>query len=103
LGHEEKGLSPLSAPIRFLIYPSLGEVREHVKVEFFGRTLSQRSGLPIVAEVARTYEQVDEELAAGRVDMAWSSAEHCNAYEPQAHAVLRAVRAGRWHYHAALL
>jgi two-component system NtrC family sensor kinase len=96
-------LSSLSAPIRFLIYPSLGEVREHVRVEFFGRTLSQRSGRPIVVELARTYEQVGEELAAGRVDMAWTTADQCNDYEPQAHAVLRAVRSGRWHYHAALI
>ncbi len=96
-------MSSLSAPIRFLIYPSLGEVREHVRVEFFGRMLSRRSGRPIVVELARTYEQVAEELAAGRVDMAWTTAEQCNAHEPQAHAVLRAVRAGRWHYHAALI
>ncbi len=103
MGREEKGLSSLSAPIRFLIYPSLGEIREHVRVEFFGRTLSQRSGRPVVAEVARTYEQVEQELVAGQVDMVWSTAEHCNVHEPQAHAVLRAVRSGRWHYHAALI
>jgi len=96
-------LSSLSAPIRFLIYPSLGEVREHVRVEFFGRLLSQRAGRPIVVELARTYEMVEQELAAGRVDMAWATAEQCNAFEPQAHAVLRAVRSGRWHYHAALI
>ena len=96
-------MSSLSAPIRFLIYPSLGEVREHVRVEFFGRTLSQRSGRPIVVELARTYEQVGQELAAGKVDMVWTTADQCNEYEPQAHAVLRAVRSGRWHYHAALI
>jgi signal transduction histidine kinase/ABC-type phosphate/phosphonate transport system substrate-binding protein len=100
---EEKGLSSLSAPIRFLIYPSLGEVREHVRAEFFGRVLSQRSGRPIVVELARTYEQVEQELAAGQVDMAWTTPEQCNAYESQAHAVLRAVRAGRWYYHAAFI
>ncbi|HYH98812.1 PhnD/SsuA/transferrin family substrate-binding protein [Hyalangium sp.] len=96
-------MSLLSAPIRFLIYPSLGEVREHVRIEFFGRLLSQRAGRPIVVELARTYEMVAQELAAGRVDMAWATAEQCNAFEPQAHAVLRAVRSGRWHYHAALI
>ena len=57
-------MSSLSAPIRFLIYPSLGGVREHVRAEFFGRALSQRSGLPIVVELARTYEQVVQELDA---------------------------------------
>jgi two-component system NtrC family sensor kinase len=96
-------LSSLSAPIRFLIYPAIGEIREHVRVEFFGRLLSQRAGRPIVVELARTYEMVEQELAAGRVDMAWGTAEQCNAFEPQAHAVLRAVRSGRWHYHAALI
>ncbi|WP_224242094.1 PhnD/SsuA/transferrin family substrate-binding protein [Hyalangium gracile] len=96
-------MSSLSPPIRFLIYPSLGEVKEHVRIEFFGRLLSQRAGRPIVVEVARTYEMVEQELAAGRVDMAWATAEQCNAFEPQAHAVLRAVRAGRLYYHAALI
>ncbi|WP_224370217.1 PhnD/SsuA/transferrin family substrate-binding protein [Hyalangium versicolor] len=96
-------MSSLSPPIRFLIYPSLGEVKEHVRIEFFGRLLSQRAGRPIVVEVARTYEMVEEELAAGRVDMAWATAEQCNAFESQAHAVLRAVRAGRLYYHAALI
>jgi two-component system, NtrC family, sensor kinase len=96
-------LSSLSAPIRFLIYPAIGEIREHVRVEFFGRLLSQRAGRPIVVELARTYEMVEQELAAGRVDMAWATAEQCNAFESQSHAVLRAVRSGRWQYHAALI
>ncbi len=96
-------MSAQSAPIRFLIYPALGEVRQHVRIGFFGRLLSERAGRPIVVEVASTYEQVTEELAAGRVDMAWGTAEQCNAFEPQARAVLRAVRAGRWFYHAALI
>ncbi|MFL5343770.1 MAG: PhnD/SsuA/transferrin family substrate-binding protein [Hyalangium sp.] len=96
-------MSSLSAPIRFLIYPALGEVRQHVRIEFFGRLLSERAGRPIVVEVAPTYERVAEDLATGRVDMAWATAEQCNAFEPQARAVLRAVRAGRWSYHAALI
>ncbi|MBN1207274.1 MAG: PhnD/SsuA/transferrin family substrate-binding protein [Myxococcaceae bacterium] len=96
-------MASLSPPIRFLIYPSLGEVREHVRTEFFGRLLSQRAGRPIVVELARTYEMVEQELAAGRVDMAWATAEQCNAFEPQARAILRAVRSGRWFYHAALI
>ncbi|SEU29455.1 PhnD/SsuA/transferrin family substrate-binding protein [Stigmatella erecta] len=90
-------------PIRFLIYPAQGEVREHVRAEFFGRVLSQRVGRPVVVELARTYEAIEQELAADRVDMVWATAEQCNAFEPKARAVLRAVRAGRSHYHAALI
>ncbi|HYI01738.1 PhnD/SsuA/transferrin family substrate-binding protein [Hyalangium sp.] len=93
----------MSPPIRFLLYPTNGVVREHVRADLFGRVLSQRLGRPVIVEVARTYEEVVQELAAGRVDMAWATAEQCDQFEPQARAVLRAVRAGRWHYHAALV
>ncbi|WP_233261710.1 PhnD/SsuA/transferrin family substrate-binding protein [Vitiosangium sp. GDMCC 1.1324] len=92
-----------TTPIRFLLYPSLGEVREHVRVELFGRALSERLGRPVVMELAPTYEALEAELAAGRVDMAWGTAEQCNAFEPQARAVLRAVRSGSCYYHAALV
>ncbi|ADO72685.1 Sensor protein [Stigmatella aurantiaca DW4/3-1] len=60
-------------------------------------------GRPIVVEMARTYEAIDQELAADRVDIVWATAEQCNAFEPKARAILRAVRAGRYHYHAALI
>ncbi|WP_223638758.1 PhnD/SsuA/transferrin family substrate-binding protein [Corallococcus sp. EGB] len=92
-----------SSPIRCLLYPSLGEVREHVRVELFARALSERMGRPVVMSMAPTYEYLEAELAAGRVEMAWGTAEQCNAFEPQARAVLRAVRSGSWHYHAAFI
>ncbi|WP_224248733.1 PhnD/SsuA/transferrin family substrate-binding protein [Hyalangium gracile] len=91
------------APIRFLTYPLLGQVKEQVRTEFFGRVLAQRLGRPVIMEQARTYESVEQELMAGRVDMALATAEQCNAFEPQSRAVLRAVRAGRWYYHAAFI
>src|SRR5687768_12630089 len=84
-------------------FPSLGEVREHVRVELFGRALSERLGRQVVVELAPTYEALEAELAAGRVDMAWGTAEQCTAFELKARAVLRAVRSGSWHYHAALV
>ncbi|RKG72318.1 phosphate/phosphite/phosphonate ABC transporter substrate-binding protein, partial [Corallococcus terminator] len=90
-------------PIRCLLYPSLGEIREHVRVELFARALSERLGRPVVMAMSPTYEALEAELAAGRVDMAWGTAEQCNAFEPQARAVLRAVRSGSWHYHSALV
>ncbi|RKH24288.1 sensor histidine kinase [Corallococcus praedator] len=92
-----------SAPIRCLLYPSLGEIREHVRVELFARALSERLGRPVVMSMSPTYEALEAELVAGRVDMAWGTAEQCNAFEPQARAVLRAVRSGSWHYHSALV
>ncbi|MFL5353230.1 PhnD/SsuA/transferrin family substrate-binding protein [Archangium sp.] len=92
-----------TTPIRFLLYPSLGEVREHVRVELFGRALSERLGRPVVMELAPTYEALETELTAGRVDMAWGTAEQCDAFEPRARAVLRAVRSGSCYYHAALV
>ncbi|MBN9682250.1 MULTISPECIES: PhnD/SsuA/transferrin family substrate-binding protein [unclassified Corallococcus] len=92
-----------NAPIRCLLYPSLGEVREHVRVELFARALSERMGRPVVMSMAPTYEYLEAELAAGRVEMAWGTAEQCNAFEPQARAVLRAVRSGSCYYHAALI
>jgi signal transduction histidine kinase/ABC-type phosphate/phosphonate transport system substrate-binding protein len=96
-------VTPLAAPIRFLLSPSLGEVKEHVRAELFGRALTQRLGRPVVVELAPSYEALERELAEGRVDLAWGTAEQCTAFEPQARAVLRAVRAGRWYYHAALV
>jgi len=96
-------VTPLTAPIRFLLSPSLGEVKEHVRAEFFGRALTQRLGRPVVVELAPSYEALEREVAEGRVDLAWATAEQCTAFEPQARAVLRAVRAGRWYYHAALV
>jgi ABC-type phosphate/phosphonate transport system substrate-binding protein len=92
-----------STPIRFLVYPSLGEVQEHVRAEFLGRILAERLGRPVLVDVAPTYERVEEELAAGRVDIAWATAEQCDRFELEAWAVLRAVRVGRWYYHAALI
>jgi signal transduction histidine kinase/ABC-type phosphate/phosphonate transport system substrate-binding protein len=86
-----------------MLYPSLGEVREHVRVELFGRALSERLGRPVVMELAPTYEALEAELAAGRVDMAWATAEQCDAFAPRARAVLRAVRSGSWRYHSALV
>jgi len=96
-------LPPSSSPIRFLTYPLLGVVKEHVRAEFFGRALSQRIGRPVIVEQARTYERVEQALAEGRVDMALATAEQCNLFEPQSRAVLRAVRAGRWYYHSAFI
>jgi len=92
-----------TAPIRFLLSPSLGEVKEHVRAELFGRALTQRLGRPVVVELAPSYEALEREVAEGRVDLAWATAEQCTTFEPQARAVLRAVRAGRWYYHAALV
>jgi signal transduction histidine kinase/ABC-type phosphate/phosphonate transport system substrate-binding protein len=92
-----------AAPLRFLLSPSLGEVKEHVRAEFFGRALAQRLGRPVVVELAPSYEALERELMEGRVDLAWGTAEQCTAFEPQARAVLRAVRAGRWYYHTALV
>ncbi len=92
-----------TTPIRFMLYPSLGEVREHVRVDLFGRALSERLGRPVVVELASTYEVLEAELAAGQVDMAWGTAEQCTAFEPRSRAVLRAVRSGSWSYHSALV
>ncbi len=96
-------VTPLAAPIRFLLSPSLGEVKEHVRAELFGRALTQRLGRPVVVELAPSYEALERELAENRVDLAWGTAEQCTAFEPRARAVLRAVRAGRWYYHSALV
>jgi signal transduction histidine kinase/ABC-type phosphate/phosphonate transport system substrate-binding protein len=92
-----------ATPIRFLLYPSLGEVKDHVRAAFLGRMLSARVGRPVILEMAPTYELVEQELLAGRVDMAWATADQCNHYEPQARAVLRTVRGGSWRYHSALI
>jgi signal transduction histidine kinase/ABC-type phosphate/phosphonate transport system substrate-binding protein len=92
-----------AASIRFLLSPSLGEVKEHVRAELFSRALTQRLGRPVVVELAPSYEALERELAEGRVDLAWATAEQCTAFEPRARAVLRAVRAGLWYYHAALV
>jgi signal transduction histidine kinase/ABC-type phosphate/phosphonate transport system substrate-binding protein len=78
-------------------------MRDHVQAEFFARALSQRIGRPVLVEVARSYQQVAEELAANTVDMVWATAEQCDHFAPTARAVLRAVRSGRWYYSAALL
>ncbi|MET0404138.1 MAG: PhnD/SsuA/transferrin family substrate-binding protein [Cystobacter sp.] len=96
-------MNPSLRPLRFLIYPSLGEVREHVRVELFGRTLSEQLGRPVVMELAPDYESVERELNRGQVDLVWATSEQCNRHEARARAVLRAVRSGSWHYHAALL
>ncbi|MBU8898520.1 sensor histidine kinase [Corallococcus sp. H22C18031201] len=92
-----------ATPIRFVLFPSLGEVREHVRVDLFGRALSERLGRKVVVEFAPTYELLESELVAGRVDMAWATAEQCTAFESRGRAVLRAVRSGSWSYHSSLV
>lgn len=96
-------MTVLSPPLRFLLFPTNGIVREHVRAELFGRALSQRLGRPVLVELARSYEAVEQELVAGRVDMAWATSEQCTRFEPQSHAVLRVIRSGRPYYHAALI
>ncbi|KFE66775.1 sensor histidine kinase [Hyalangium minutum] len=96
-------MPPSSSPIRFLTYPLLGVVKEHVRAEFFGRALSQRLGRPVIVEQARTYEAVEQALLEGQADMALATAEQCDLFEPRSRAVLRAVRAGRWYYHSAFI
>ncbi len=96
-------MSLSNPPIRFLTYPLLGVVKEQVRAEFFARALSERLGRPVVLEQARSYEAVEQELAAGRVDMALATAEQCNVFESKSRAVLRALRAGRWYYHSAFI
>jgi two-component system NtrC family sensor kinase len=99
----EPRLTRSGAPIRFLVYPLFGEPKEYVRAEFFGRALSRRVGRPVVVEQARTYEFVEQELEAGRVDVALATAEQCNLFESRSRAILRALRAGRWYYHSALI
>ncbi len=96
-------MSSSGTPLRFLVFPSLGEVQEHVRVDLFGRALSLRLGRPVVVELAPTYEMVEQELAEGRVDLAWATPEQCSVFGPKAWAVLRAVRSGRCSYSSALV
>ncbi|WNG13598.1 PhnD/SsuA/transferrin family substrate-binding protein [Cystobacter fuscus] len=96
-------MSLTAMPIRFLLSPSLGEVKEHVRAELFGRALAQRLGRPILVELAPSYEVLERELAEERVELVWGTAEQCTHYEPRARAVLRAVRAGQGSYYSALL
>ncbi|HSP78509.1 MAG TPA: PhnD/SsuA/transferrin family substrate-binding protein [Myxococcaceae bacterium] len=96
-------MTPPAAPIRFLLKPTLEGVKEHVRAELFSRALSQRLGRPVVVEIAPSDEALERELLEERVDLAWGTSEQCTAFEPRTRAVLRAVRSGRWSYHAALV
>ncbi|MBM7112155.1 PhnD/SsuA/transferrin family substrate-binding protein [Archangium primigenium] len=96
-------MSVPATPIRFVLAPSMGEVKEHVRAELFGRALTQRLGRAVVVEIAPSFEALERELAEERAELVWGTAEQCTAFEPRARAVLRAVRAGRGEYHAALL
>jgi signal transduction histidine kinase/ABC-type phosphate/phosphonate transport system substrate-binding protein len=81
----------------------MGAVQEHVRIDLFVRALSQRLGRPVVAEVAPTYEVVDQELAKGEVHLVWATADLCDTFEARARVVLRAVRGGHCYYHSALV
>jgi two-component system NtrC family sensor kinase len=96
-------MSPSATPIRFLLSPSLGEVKEHVRAELFGRALSQRLGRPVLVEIAASYEVLERELEQERVELVWGTAEQCTQFGPRARAVLRAVRAGLGSYHSVLI
>ena len=61
-----------AAPIRFLLSPSLGEVKEHVRAEFFGRALTPGGG-----GARPSYEALERELQEGRVDLAWAIPRAC--------------------------
>ncbi|MDY7227067.1 PhnD/SsuA/transferrin family substrate-binding protein [Hyalangium rubrum] len=91
------------SPIRFVVYPSLGEVREHVRVELLGHAISLRMGRAVQVTTAPSYEALSQALEENRVDIAWGTAEQCARFGPRAWAVLRAVRFGHGHYHAALV
>jgi two-component system NtrC family sensor kinase len=92
-----------ATPIRFLVYPSLGDVREPVRAELLGLALSRRMGRPVQVEMTSSYETLAREIAENRVDIAWATAEQCALFGPKERAVLRAVRFGRGYYHAALV
>ncbi len=90
-------------PLRFLFYPSLGEVQEHVRIDLFVRALGRRLGRPVVARIAPTYEALDQALAEGWADLVWATADLCDTFESKARVVLRAVRAGHCYYSTALV
>lgn len=83
--------------------PAFGEVKDHVRAEMLAVALTRRLGVPVTIEPARSYEEVVAALENGDVDAAWGTAELCNRFEQDAHAVLRAVRSGTCAYHAALI
>jgi two-component system NtrC family sensor kinase len=93
----------LHRSIRFMTTPAFGEVKEHVRAELLAKALSNRLGHPVSLEPVERYEQLLEALEKGEADAVWGTAELCDRFAPQAHAVLRAVRSGTCGYHAAFV
>lgn len=90
-------------PIRFMTTPAFGEVKEHVRAELLAVALTQKLGIPVTIDPARSYEDVVAAVQSGGIDAAWGTAELCDRFADQARAVLRAVRSGTCTYHAALI
>ena len=75
----------------------------HVQAELLGRAISMRMGRLVQVTVAPSYDVLTQAVEEKRVDIAWGTAEQCTELEPQAWAVLRAVRFGHTSYYGALV
>lgn len=89
--------------MELLFPPSLGELRATARAEllesWFGRWLGEK----VTVSVAETYAELETRLVAAEVDLAWAPPLLCAKIETGVRAILKAVRAGRSTYRAALV
>lgn len=89
--------------LRLLFPPSLGELKATAKAERLADSLAQALGTRVAIKVARTYGDLEYRVLHGLVELAWAPPSICAKAEPEALAILKAVRQGRASYRAALV
>lgn len=89
--------------LRLLFPPSLGELKATAKAERLADSLARTIGTRVAIKVARTYGDLEYRVLHGLVELAWAPPSICAKAEPNALAILKAVRGGRASYRSALV
>lgn len=89
--------------LRFLLPPAVGAARARARGELIQHALGVALGEDVEVQVASDYGELDRRAVAGDAELVWAPAMVCIELESTAHAIFKAVRAGRSTYRSAIV
>lgn len=89
--------------LRFLLPPAVGAARARTRGDLVQHALGVALGEDVEVQVAADYGELDRRAVAGDVELLWAPAMVCVELETTAHAIFKAVRAGRSCYRSAIV
>lgn len=85
-----------------MLPPALGPAKAQGRAEAAETTLSRALGEPVSVHVAKSYGELEREIATGKVDLAWVPAAAC-VHLPPVRGIFTVVRQGQTTYRSALV